>query len=82
MRSTAGGICHFASDHLVSGNLRLGKLAERDLLGATQVGEVRVILVPAAELARLLAHTRIALSPPRFGLAVTHVLRIVQPTAI
>ena len=39
VRGAAGGIWHLAGDHLVSGDLRLGELAERDRLRATQVGD-------------------------------------------
>ena len=59
-------------DHLVSGNPRLRELTERNLLRTAQGGVVRVVPVPAAELVRLLAHTGIALPPPRLGLAVVH----------
>jgi hypothetical protein len=69
--SAASRICHFPGHHLVSRYLRLGKLTERDLFFATQAGIVRVALVPADELVRLLADARVIPSP-RLVLAIIH----------
>ena len=70
MRGAAGGVRHLAVDHLVCGNPALRQLAERDLLHADQELIVRVGLVPAAELVRLLADASVALAPPRIGLSI------------
>ncbi|MNY51379.1 hypothetical protein D3C86_1869600 [compost metagenome] len=72
MRGTAGGVRHLAGYHLVSGDLRLSKFTEWDRLRATQVNVVRVVLVPAAELVRLLAYAGVPFAPPGLGLAVVH----------
>lgn len=72
MRGAVGWIGHLAVDYLVSGDPCLGQLAERNLLRAAQIGEVRVALVPATELVRRLAHAGIILPPPRIEFAVVH----------
>lgn len=63
MRGTTGGIRHLAINRLVS-DPRLCQFAERNLLGATQVGVVRIVLVPATELVWLLANPGVAIAPP------------------
>jgi len=72
VRGAAGRIRHSPGHHLFSSNLRLGEFAEWDLLRTAQVGEVRVVLAPAAELVGLLADADIPLPPPRFGIAIGH----------
>ena len=72
VRGAAGRIRYFPGHHLLRSNLRLGEFAEWDLLRTAQVGEVRVVLVPAAELVRLLADAGIPLPPPGLGIAVVH----------
>jgi len=72
MRSAASGVGYLSVDHLASGNTRLRQLAERDLFHTDQELIVGVVLVPATELVRLLAHAGVAFAPPRFGLAVVH----------
>ena len=72
VRGAAGGIGLLSGHHLVSGDPCLSELAERDHLRAAEIGEVRIVLVPAAELVRFLAHADISFAPPRFGLAVVH----------
>jgi len=64
MRGAAGRVRHLAVDHLVSSDQALSQLAERDFLHADQELIVRVGLVPATELVRLLAYASVALAPP------------------
>ena len=64
VRGATGWIWRGAGNHLIGGLERLGILRGRYRLCATQVGEVRVGLVPAAELALGLADASIALAPP------------------
>lgn len=61
MRGAAGWIRYRARHNLVSSTLSLGKLRGRDLLGTAQVGIVRIVLVPAAELPGLQAHAGVRL---------------------
>ena len=82
MRGTTSGVWHFPGPYLVSGNPHLGKLAEWDRPCTTQVGIVRVVLVPAAELVRLPADVSVTLTPSRLRLPSFARLRIVQASAI
>ena len=59
--------------YLFSSTLGLGELRGRDRLRTSEVGVVRVVLVPAAELPWFQAHAGVALPPPGLlGLAVEH----------
>ena len=72
VRGAAGWVRYRAGHHLVSRTLGLGELRGRDLLGAAQVGVVRIVLIPAAELPRLQANTGKAFTPPGLSIAVEH----------
>lgn len=72
VRRANGWTRHLSVDHLVGSDPGLRQLPGRDLLCSDEIGEVRVVLVPAAELVRLLAHTGVSLTPPRTGLPIKH----------